>query len=188
MSTHSHPADAPMHGGENAVAAEAMVDTQPTDDASVRPAPESSGPGAFEPFAVDHILVTELPSSLGTVDAPERYTVTAVFTRRPLPQELELLGAQSVDARLTEAGYPRVALRAADRRLLISNTNLNELQHGLAREIGRILDEIGHTVSATRSAQARDAAELASRAAERASRVLAEAERVDFSPHRSMYT
>jgi hypothetical protein len=152
-------------------------------------APEMSTPDAFAPFAVDHILVTDLPSTLGTIEAPERYTVTAVFTRRPLPQELDLLAAHEVDDRLTEAGYPAVTLRAADRRLLIDNTNLHELGQGLAHLIGTILEDIGTRVATTRSAQAKDAAELAARAAERADHVLAEASKVDFSPTRpSLYT
>ncbi len=139
-------------------------------------------------FAVDHILVTELPPELGTVDAPERYTVAAVFTRRPLPQELDLLAAPAVDTALAKAGYAHVTLRPADRRLLIGGTNLSELEHGLASVIGGILDEIGTAAATTRSAQARDAAEFASRAAERANRVLEEVERIDFSPHHSQYS
>jgi hypothetical protein len=150
--------------------------------------PHADDPDAVAPFAVDHILVNELPGDLGTVEAPERYTVTAVFTRRPLPQEVALLGGPDVDDALAEAGYPRVTLRAADRRLLIANTNLSELHQGLAHVIGRILDDIGSAVAATTSAQARDASELATRAAERAHRVLVEAEQIDFSPKRSFYT
>ncbi|MEI5585078.1 MULTISPECIES: hypothetical protein [unclassified Agromyces] len=144
----------------------------------------SAAPEDFEPFAVDHILVNDLPASLGTVEAPERYTVTAVFTRRPLQPELDLLGAREVDDRLTEAGYPKVSLRTADRRLLIDNTNLAELRDGLAHLIGQILDQIGASVATTRSTQARDAAELAARAAERAHQVMTEVEQVDFSPDR----
>lgn len=135
-----------------------------------------------EPFAVDHILIDQLPASLGTVEAPERYPVTAVFTRRPLPQELDLLRAPAVEERLAAAGYPRVALTTSDRRLIISNTNLHELKDGLARTIGQILEDIGSRVATTRSAQARDAAELATRAAERAAHVADEAARIDFSP------
>ena len=146
------------------------------------PAVPAPAPGSFEPFAVDHILVNDLPSTLGTLEAPERYTVTAVFTRRPLPQELDLLAASDVDKRLSEAGYPTVTLRTADRRLLIDNTNLAELRDGLAHLIGSMLDEIGGRVATTRSAQAKDAAELAARAAERAHHVLSEVEKVDFSP------
>lgn len=148
----------------------------------------SSGRGRFQPFAVDRILVDQLPLSLGTVESPERYTVTAVFTRRPLPQELALLEAPAVEQQLAEAGYPRVTLRATDRRLMIDNTNLHELKVGLARLIGRILDDVGDRVATTGSAQARDAAELATRAAERAEHVLMEASQIDFSPRASHYT
>ena len=148
----------------------------------------SSEPGTaadrFEPFAVDHILVDQLPGSLGTIQAPERYTVTAVFTRRPLPQELDLLKDPIVEEQLAAAGYPRIALTTSDRRLIISNTNLHELKHGLARAIGQILDDIGKRVATTRSAQARDAAELATRAAERASQIVDEASQIDFAPSR----
>jgi hypothetical protein len=150
-------------------------------------APHMSTSDAFEPFAVDHILVNDLPSTLGTIDAPERYTVTAVFTRRPLPQELDQLAASDVDDRLTEAGYPNVTLRTADRRLLIENTNLHELSTGLAHLIGSMLDEIGTSVATTRSTQAKDAAELAARAADRAHQVLTQVAKVDFSPKRTSH-
>jgi hypothetical protein len=143
---------------------------------------------AVAPFAVDHILVTELPSTLGTIDAPERYSVSAVFSRRPLPQELGLLAGSEVADQLGAAGYERVSLSTADRRLIIGNTNLHELRHGLARVIGGILEEIGASVAQTRSAQERDAAELAERAAERAQGIVAEAAQVDFSPLHPRYT
>jgi len=71
---------------------------------------------------------------------------------------------------------------------LITNTNLHELKQGLARTIGQILDDIGKRVATTRSAQAMDAAELATRAAERASHVIDEVSRIDFSPRTSTYT
>ena len=137
------------------------------------------------PFAVDHILIDQLPQSLGTLEAPEQYTVMALFTRRPLPQEIVLLKELSVEERLVTAGYPRVSLTVADRRLIITNTNLHELKQGLARTIGQILDDIGKRVATTRSAQAKDAAELATRAAERASHVIDEASGIDFTPRAS---
>jgi hypothetical protein len=155
------------------------------------PAPVSSpdaDASTFEPFAVDHILLNDLPSSLGTIDAPERYTVTAVFTRRPLPLELEFLAGPRTQEQLSEAGFPAVSLTTADRRLFITNTNLSELRQGLARVIGRVLDDIGSDVSETRIEQAQKAAELAQRAAERVQRVYIEAQQIDFSPNRAHYT
>ena len=80
------------------------------------------------PFAIDHILASELPASLGTAEAPERYVVTAVFSRRPDPLELQMLAAASVTEQLAADGYPGITLMAADRRLLIGNTNLHELE------------------------------------------------------------
>lgn len=144
--------------------------------------------GSYEPFAVDHILTNDLPGTLGTVDAPERYTVTAVFTRRPLPLELEILAKPETQAILAQAGYPAVSLTTADRRLFITNTNLSDLRQGLALVIGRLLDEIGSSVSKTRSDQARQAAELGQRAAERADRVASEVAQIDFSPHDPHYS
>ena len=148
----------------------------------------AASPDAADAFAVDHILVSDLPSTLGTVDAPERYTVTAIFTRRPYQQEAEALNAPAVAEQLETAGYPEVSVRVADRRLLIANTNLHELRHGLARVIGRILDDIGTSVATTRSSEAKDAAELAARAAERAHNVVVEAGQVDFTARPSLYT
>ena len=142
----------------------------------------AAGQDASESFAVDRILINELPSTLGTIEAPELYTVAVVFTRRPLPQELDLLRDPSVGDRLAAAGYPRVTLSTSDRRLLIANTNLHELKQGLAATIGSILDEIGRVSATTRSAQAKDAAEAATRAADRAHGVLVEASDIDFSP------
>jgi len=150
--------------------------------------PRESTPEHFAPFAVDHILVDQLPASLGTVNAPERYVVTAMFTRRPLRQELDLLTAPAVEERLAVAGYTHTALSTSDRRLVIANTNLRELKHGLAHLIGQILDDIGTQVATTRSAQARDAAEVASRAAARSNQVIDEAAQINFSVHVSHYT
>ncbi|GAA1058054.1 hypothetical protein GCM10017608_04570 [Agromyces luteolus] len=145
-------------------------------------------PEHFAAFAVDHILVDQLPASLGTIEAPERYVVKALFTRRPLPQEIELLGMPAVEERLAAAGYTHTTLSTSDRRLIITNTNLHELKNGLAHLIGQILDDIGTRVATTRSAQARDAAELASRAAVRASHIVDEAAQIDFSARTSHYT
>jgi hypothetical protein len=139
------------------------------------------------PFALDHVLDTELPDSLGTVDAPDRYVVTAIFTRRPDPLELELLAAPEVREQLAAAGYPDVTLTAADRRLLIAETNLHELEAGLARTIGVILAAIGDRVAQRRAVREEEQEELSQREATRAASVVMAARRISFSPNSSHY-
>ena len=159
-----------------------MMSSHQHSDRPPETAPLGTHQDPSEPFAVDRILIDELPRTLGTVDAPERYVVAALFTRRPLPQELDLLRDPSVGERLAVAGYPRVTLSTSDRRLLIGNTNLHELKAGLATTVGAILDEIGRVTARMRSAQARDAAESATRDTKRAYNVLVEASGIDFTP------
>lgn len=144
-------------------------------------------PGVVGPFAVDHILTAELPLTLGTIDAPSRYDVAAIFTRRPDPLELELLRAEIVHHELAEAGYPDVALTVADRRLVIGDTNLHELETGLAMAIGRILARIGSDVAAQRAVTAGERADRMQQESARAASVLAAAGRVSFDPGVSAY-
>jgi len=99
-----------------------------------------------EPLALTGVLATALPPELGTAQAPARYTVPAVFTRRPEIREIYLLRGDDVRQRLSDAGYPAVELRVEDRRLLITNTNLEELKSGLAGLIGVILSQISAEV------------------------------------------
>lgn len=138
------------------------------------------------PFALDHVLESALPDLLGTVDAPERYIVTAIFSRRPDPAELALLSAPAVHEQLAAAGYPDVTLTAADRRLHISDTNLHELEVGLARTLGAILARIGEQV-ASRHAAVEDRVELAQREAGRTASVVMAARRISFDPNSSHY-
>jgi hypothetical protein len=138
------------------------------------------------PFALDHVLESALPDLLGTVDAPDRYVVTAIFSRRPDPAELDLLSAPTVHEQLAAAGYPGVTLTAADRRLYISDTNLHELEVGLARTLGVILAEIGERV-ASRHAVEENRVELAQREAGRAASVVMAARRISFDPNSSHY-
>jgi hypothetical protein len=144
-------------------------------------------PGVVGPFALDHILTAELPLTLGTPDAPARYEVTAIFSRRPDPLELESLHADSVHTELAEAGYPGIALAVSDRRLLIADTNLAELEGGLAKLIGRILARIGADVAAQRAVRAGERADELGREADRAASVVAAAARVSFDPQVSAY-
>jgi len=88
------------------------------------------------------ILISSLPSTLFTDEAPDRYTVEAVFNRRVEHEEVaEIEGTRTRDV-LTEAGHSTVELRVSDRRLEIANTSLEELRDGLASVITDILDHI----------------------------------------------
>jgi hypothetical protein len=78
------------------------------------------------------ILVDTLPTTLMTAEAPDRYTVSAVFTRRPSRSEIDAIHDDATREALSRAGYRTVELRVSDRRLEMSNTNLDELAQGLA--------------------------------------------------------
>ncbi|SFR84432.1 hypothetical protein SAMN05428970_2993 [Agromyces sp. CF514] len=147
-------------------------------------APESVGDGSF---AVSHVLVNELPATLGTSEEPDRYSVSAVFTRRPTPEELRLLESPAVETRLHDAGYAQAALKAVDRRLVIEHTNLAELAGGLAELVGEVLLEIGTRAGEQQRERDASSAARARDEAERAALVLDAAKRIDFRPHRSMY-
>ncbi|WP_395245499.1 hypothetical protein ACGGZK_06720 [Agromyces sp. MMS24-K17] len=142
---------------------------------------------AGEEFGVTHILVNELPAELGSPEAPSRYDVSVVFTRRPSPRELDLLKHPEVAARLADAGYGAVELRVADRRLIVEHTNLDELAAGLATLIGRILEDIGDQAAAEKVSRDATAAEQVRAEASRAAAVLAAVARIDFRPRRSLY-
>ncbi|WP_022889321.1 hypothetical protein [Agromyces italicus] len=139
------------------------------------------------PFAIDHVLASELPASLGTPGAPERYVVTAVFSRRPDPLELEMLAAAGLTEQLAADGYPGITLMAADRRLLIGNTNLLELESGLAQRIGEILADIGTQVASRRRSRDLERVRLAEKESDRAAAIVKLANRISFDPHSSSY-
>ncbi|WP_350349054.1 hypothetical protein ABIQ69_03690 [Agromyces sp. G08B096] len=140
-----------------------------------------------ESLALSHVLVTELPVTLGTVGAPARYDVAAVFTRRPTTTELRLLTEPSVEAKLVERGYPTVSLRAADRRLIIGSTSLTELSNGLGPLIGQILSDISSEAADEQGHRDAEAATLLQEEAARAAAIVHAAEQVDFRPHASQY-
>lgn len=97
------------------------------------------------------VLASALPHDLGTARGPSRYTVPAVFSRRPQPREVDLLHGAGTSRRLADAGYSDVELHVSDRRLLITNTNLADLKAGLAHLIGTILAEVSLQASQERS-------------------------------------
>lgn len=97
-------------------------------------------------LALRSVLAASLPATLMTDEAPDRYTVEAVFTRRPERDEvIEILGSETRDF-LAKAGYPTVEVTISDRRLEIANTNLEELRDGLASVLADRLADISTEV------------------------------------------
>lgn len=126
------------------------------------------------------VLVGSLPAALLTDHAPERYTVEAVFSRRPERDEVtEILGSETRD-RLARAGYPTVEVTVSDRRLEIANTNLEELRDGLAEVLANRLAEISEGVRARQDAAAVKFHDAAESEHARAAAVAALAESVAF--------
>jgi len=126
------------------------------------------------------VLVGSLPATLMTEKAPDRYTVEAVFTRRPERDEItEILGSETRD-RLARAGYSTVELTISDRRLEIANTNLEELRDGLGGVLADRLAEIGEGVRAKQDAAAARLSEAAAGEQDRSASVAALAESVTF--------
>jgi len=127
------------------------------------------------------VLVGSLPPALLTAAAPDRYSVEAVFSRRPEQDEVtEILGSDTRSF-LSEHGHPTVELSVSDRRLGIANTNLEELRDGLAGLIVERLAEISAQVKAKHVlalAQSKIASELE---LDRAAAVVRLAESIDFS-------
>lgn len=130
------------------------------------------------------VLVASLPAALMTEAAPDRYTVEAVFTRRPEKEEVaEILGTRTREV-LAGAGYPTVELAVADRRLVIANTNLEELRDGLAAVIADRLAAISREIHERQDAAAIRFEEAAMREHTRAAAVTALAESITFESAR----
>ena len=128
------------------------------------------------------VLVGSLPAALMTADAPDRYTVEAVFTRRPERDEvIEILGSDTRDF-LAKAGYPTVEVAVSDRRLEIANTNLEELRDGLASVLADRLAQISAGVRDRQNAAAIIFQKAATSEHARVATVTALAESVTFAP------
>ncbi|WP_194408831.1 hypothetical protein [Microbacterium cremeum] len=130
------------------------------------------------------VLVGSLPASLMTDNAPDRYTVEAVFTRRPERDEVaEILGNETREF-LATAGYPTVEVRVSDRRLEIAHTNLQELRDGLSTRLADRLAEISDGVHAKQDAAAARSHDRAANEQARVATVAALAESVTFTTSR----
>ncbi|MDF2919300.1 MAG: hypothetical protein K0S70_3517 [Microbacterium sp.] len=127
------------------------------------------------------VLVGSLPAGLMTEDPPARYTVEAVFTRRPGKEEIRAILGGSTRELLEHSGYSDVELTVSDRRLEIHNTTLEELRDGLAELVALRLAEISERVRSEKEASDDSARTFAARELDRAAAVAALAETVVFT-------
>lgn len=130
------------------------------------------------------VLVGSLPATLLTDEAPERYTVEAVFTRKADPDEVSAIEGLDMRDHLAQNGFPTVELHVSDRRLEIINTNLEELRDGLAAVLADRLAETSRALVAVREITALRHEEASIREEERAASVAALAGSVVFQ-HRA---
>lgn len=144
---------------------------------------ETSG-GAAELLGLRSVLASSLPAALMTDTAPDRYTVEAVFTRRPGHDEVQQILSGDTREYLSRAGYPTVELTVSDRRLEIANTNLEELRDGLASTLADRLAQISAGVHAKQEAAATRSRDAAASEHDRAAAVTALAETVRFETSR----
>ncbi|MBF4586401.1 MULTISPECIES: hypothetical protein [Curtobacterium] len=140
---------------------------------------------ASTPLALTSVVASGLPTELGKPTAAKYYDVPAVFNRRPDAAEMAGLRGADGHAQLVTAGYPDVTLDVQDRRLVIGNTNLGQLERGLATVVATIVDVVSRA-SLFDKEQVRDAAriEFDDRTA-RAREVTRAAERIHFVPEPS---
>lgn len=139
-------------------------------------------PRSTERLGLSSILTNSLPLTLMTDSAPERYVIEAVFTRRVDPDEVAfLLGAQTREF-LDERGYPEVQLTVSDRRLVIANTNLEELRDGLASDIAELLTWISEQVRVLHHEQDTRREDETNRLRERTEAIFHLAQSISFEP------
>lgn len=149
---------------------------QPTADIP-EPADDTTAPDTLRLVSV---LISGLPTELGTPDEPARYTVPAVFSRQVTPGERALIEDPATALRLSRYADTNLALTVSDRRLLIKNTSLTQLRDGLAAALAAALRDIDRNLNAERAlasaqAEASDAEERT-----RAAAVTAAARAVHF--------
>jgi len=133
-----------------------------------------------ELLGLESILIGSLPAALMTDEAPDRYTVEAVFARKTDRDEVAAIQGSETRAHLSANGFPTVELHVADRRLEIANTNLEELRDGLAAVIADRLADISAGLQAERDLAAIRFQDASEREQHRAASVVALAESVSF--------
>lgn len=127
------------------------------------------------------VLAGSLPGTLMTEDAPDRYTVEAVFSRKVDREEAAAIHGELMRAFLSSRGYPSVELRVADRRLEIANTNLEELCDGLAAALAERVASISAAILARREMAARRFQDASQREQVRVASVQELADAVSFT-------
>lgn len=134
-----------------------------------------------EPLGLSAVLVGSLPATLLTEEAPDRYTVEAVFTRKTDRDEVAAIQGGQTRAYLSARGFPTVELRVSDRRMEIANTNLEELRDGLATVIADRLAEIDRVLKIERERAMQLHQDASARDRARAASVVVLAESVRFT-------
>jgi len=132
------------------------------------------------PLGLESILTSSLPATLLTDDAPERYIVEAVFSRRPEAEESAQITSDDTQDFFRQHGYPGTVLTIADRRLRIANTNLQELRDGLAVVVAERLATISIDIQTRRDAAAVRYRRAADQEEQRAAAVAVFASSVSF--------
>ncbi|MEV8023775.1 hypothetical protein [Microbacterium sp. NPDC080220] len=139
-----------------------------------------SGRGTADVLGLRSVLVGSLPAGLMTPAAPERYTVEAVFDRRPEKAELDEIVGDDTARLLAGAGYGSVTLTVADRRLEIHGTTLEQLHDGLAAFLADRLADISTDLRARQAEVETQTMDLAARENDRAAAVATLAATVSF--------
>ncbi|MCM3522216.1 MULTISPECIES: hypothetical protein [unclassified Curtobacterium] len=140
---------------------------------------------ADQHLALAGVVASGLPTTLGTDAAERLYDVPAVFNRRPNPQEIAALEGSGSHHSLERVGYRDVTLAVHDRRLIIGNTNLGQLERGLATAIANLVQEIStDALMAMRQSRA-DAQTAQDAQIARAQNITRAAERIHFTPDTS---
>lgn len=146
-----------------------------------RPTLDTPTPTAYpNPLGLTSVLPGSLPKSLGTVNAPNSYQVDAVFNRRPQSEEVAAIHSSDSLSALRAAGYSFVTLHVSDRRLEIGNTNLDQLEDGLATFLADHLAAITAGIQQERLAQQARLASVAEAEGSRVEAVDAKAARIIF--------
>lgn len=139
-------------------------------------------PSRTDVLGLATVLTNDLPTTLHTAGAPERYKVSAVFSRRPSPQEVTGITSSTTREALTAAGYPTIELAVSDRRLEIDNTNLEELADGLATVLADQLERVSVEAATERDRAAAALAVLTQQETDRAALVALAAAAITFRP------